>query len=49
MNAVWQISAGLASRSYADEGGHTLEPLAYAKLAWLKQPAADLFARLRRP
>lgn len=34
--AVWQISAGPASRSYANLGR-------------LKEPAADLFARMQRP
>ena len=28
---------------------HAFQPLAYANLARLKQPAADLFARMQRP
>jgi hypothetical protein len=31
------------------DGAHAFEPLAYANLARLKQPAADLFARMQRP
>ena len=45
---VWQVSAGPASRSYTDlflkHGA-----VAYAKLARLKNPAAELFARMKRP
>ncbi|OGK88956.1 MAG: hypothetical protein A2X50_05095 [Candidatus Rokubacteria bacterium GWF2_70_14] len=56
--AVWQISGGPTSRSYAEVflkhgvaliGPGDAEPMAYANLARLKQPAADLFARMQRP
>lgn len=39
---VWQISGGY-------EGERGFKPAAYANLARLKQPAAELFARVQRP
>jgi hypothetical protein len=41
------VTDGIRYRMY--DGAHAYEPLAYANLARLKQPAADLFARLQRP
>lgn len=41
------VTDGIRYRMYAAEGGFT--PLAYANLVRLKQPAADLFARMQRP
>ena len=38
---------GIRYRMYAGERGFA--PVAYANLARLKQPAADLFARMQRP
>ena len=45
--AIWQTSGGPASRSYAEV--FLKHGVAYANLARLKQPAADLFARMQRP
>ena len=41
------VTDGIRYRMYA--GDRDFEPLAYANLARLKKPAADLFARLKRP
>ena len=41
------VTDGIRYRMYAGERGFA--PLAYANLARLKQPAADLFARMQRP
>jgi hypothetical protein len=41
------VTDGIRYRMY--DGAHAFEPLAYANLARLKQPAADLFARMKRP
>ena len=41
------VTDGIRYRMYAGERGFA--PVAYANLARLKQPAADLFARMRRP
>jgi hypothetical protein len=41
------VTDGIRYRMY--DGAHAFEPLAYANLARLKQPAADLFARMQRP
>jgi hypothetical protein len=41
------VTDGIRYRMYAGE--HGFAPLAYANLARLKQPAADLFARMQRP
>ena len=41
------VTDGVRYRLYAGERG--FEPAAYANLARLKQPAADLFARVQRP
>jgi hypothetical protein len=41
------VTDGIRYRMYA--GGRDFEPVAYANLARLKRPAADLFARLQRP
>jgi hypothetical protein len=41
------VTDGIRYRMYASSRG--FEPLAYANLARLKKPAADLFARVRRP
>lgn len=41
------VTDGIRYRMYAGE--RSFEPVAYANLAHLKQPAADLFARLQRP
>jgi hypothetical protein len=41
------VTDGIRYRMYA--GGHGFEPVAYANLARLKKPAADLFARIQRP
>jgi hypothetical protein len=41
------VTDGVRYRMYDGERG--FEPLAYANLARLKQPAADLFARMQRP
>jgi hypothetical protein len=41
------VTDGIRYRLY--DGGRNFAPLAYANLARLKQPAADLFARMRRP
>ena len=41
------VTDGIRYRMYA--GGHGFAALAYANLARLKQPAADLFARMQRP
>jgi len=40
------VTDGIRYRMYA--GGRGFEPVAYANLARLKQPAADLFARMQR-
>lgn len=41
------VTDGIRYRMYSGE--RSFEPVAYANLARLKQPAADLFARIRRP
>jgi hypothetical protein len=41
------VTDGIRYRMYAGERGFA--PVAYANLARLKQPAADLFARMQRP
>jgi hypothetical protein len=41
------VTDGVRYRMYA--GGRSFEPVAYANLARLKKPAADLFARMQRP
>lgn len=41
------VTDGIRYRMYAGE--RCFEPLAYANLARLKQPATDLFARMQRP
>jgi hypothetical protein len=41
------VTDGIRYRMYA--GGRDFEPVAYANLARLKRPAADLFARVQRP
>jgi len=41
------VTDGVRYRMYDAE--HAFQPLAYANLARLKQPAADLFARMQRP
>jgi hypothetical protein len=41
------VTDGIRYRMYAGE--RSFEPVAYANLARLKQPAADLFARVQRP
>lgn len=41
------VTDGIRYRMYASSRG--FEPLAYANLARLKRPAADLFARMQRP
>jgi hypothetical protein len=41
------VTDGVRYRMYAGDLG--FEPVAYANLARLKKPAADLFARMRRP
>jgi hypothetical protein len=41
------VTDGIRYRMY--DGARGFEPLAYANLARLKRPAADLFARIRRP
>ncbi len=41
------VTDGIRYRMYAGERGFA--PVAYANLARLKRPAADLFARMRRP
>jgi hypothetical protein len=41
------VTDGVRYRLYAGESG--FEPVAYANLARLKQSAADLFARMKRP
>jgi hypothetical protein len=41
------VTDGIRYRIYA--GGRGFEPVAYANLARLKKPAADLFARMQRP
>jgi hypothetical protein len=41
------VTDGIRYRLY--DGAREFEPLAYANLARLKQPAADLFARMQRP
>lgn len=41
------VTDGVRYRLY--DGGNDFAPVAYANLARLKRPAADLFARLRRP
>ena len=41
------VTDGIRYRMYA--GQRSFEPVAYAKLARLKQPAAELFARMQRP
>lgn len=41
------VTDGVRFRMYAAD--RSFEPLAYANLARLKQPAADLFARMKRP
>ena len=41
------VTDGIRYRMYAAD--HGFEPLAYANLARLKKPAADLFARMQRP
>ena len=40
------VTDGIRYRMYSGERG--FEPVAYANLARLKQPAADLFARMQR-
>jgi len=41
------VTDGIRYRMYAGDRGFA--PVAHANLARLKQPAADLFARMRRP
>ena len=41
------VTDGIRYRMYAGARGFT--PVAYANLVRLKQPAADLFARMQRP
>ena len=41
------VTDGIRYRMYAGDRG--FEPVAYANLARLKKPAADLFARMQRP
>ena len=41
------VTDGIRYRMYA--GGRGFEPVAYANLARLKQPAATLFERMKRP
>lgn len=41
------VTDGIRYRMYA--GGRGFEPVAYANLAQLKKPAADLFSRMQRP
>ena len=41
------VTDGVRYRMYDAE--HAFRPLAYANLARLKQPAAELFARMQRP
>lgn len=41
------VTDGIRYRLY--DGAHGFAPLAYANLANLKRPAAELFARLQRP
>ncbi len=41
------VTDGVRYRMYDAE--HAFQPLAYANLARLKQPAAELFARMQRP
>jgi hypothetical protein len=41
------VTDGIRYRMYA--GRHEFEPVAYANLARLKQPAATLFERMKRP
>jgi len=41
------VTDGVRYRMYASD--RAFEPLAYANLVRLKGPAADLFARMRRP
>lgn len=41
------VTDGIRYRMYAGESDFA--PVAYANLARLKQPAADLFARMQRP
>jgi hypothetical protein len=41
------VTDGVRYRMYA--GARGFEPLAYANLARLKKPAADLFSRMQRP
>lgn len=41
------VADGIRYRMY--DGAHGFAPLAYTNLARLKQPAADLFARMQRP
>ena len=41
------VTDGIRYRMY--DGARAFEPLAYANLARLKQPAAELFARIQRP
>ena len=41
------VTDGIRYRMY--DGTRGFKPLAYANLARLKQPAADLFARVQRP
>jgi len=43
------VTDGIRYRLYAKRAEQDFAPVAYANLARLKQPALDLFARLKRP